>query len=956
MGPIGGAIGGYVGGVIDPTQINGPHIGDGQRQTSEDGVPIPWILGTAPCTGNICMSGPRYEVKKTQGGKGDTTQTNTFEAHQSFAIQICESCDLRDSTIVGILIVRQNGKIVYDVRPESNFMAESAKWAEKVTFYFGGEDQLPDPTMEAIFGVGNTPAMRGSCYAVFRDFNRSEFGDAIPQFDWVVVSEGTVAPASTVYRPGRLSRFTNNHFPLADPLGNYDYTGYWVDGTGGGHTSPTFATIEEVQQYFVDLAAVPALGTPDNFIGYAGRTDFGVGGPYDSTEDFDVTGTQPDVTDLESVILLYQWIVPDGWTTSNGNSMCGDTELGGPWLGAVNGTVVRKVSSHSTVYLDMALCGSDHLEGIYPVCISATRKRMAPVINGVAIPDLPGWYVDPDGNLFSGYSEVVDTFHVLAEATLQSVAPGADDQEYAYYENGPAVRIGDPNYSDSAFWDAALAAAIASGTLPADFAEFYPATVDSAWLENSGDLPLVASGTIPLSTIVQRINRRGGLTDADIDVSELTDLVIGYPIVGQYTAADCIRPLAGCYFFKGSEYDAQIHFHKDGADATFVVDPQDFINGEDEKDEDKRGQAKEYPRLLTGSYIDPTLDFAIGKSKAERRSPDVRAIGEAQLQIPVVMNPDPAWQATEKALKVMWAKQLGTRKFSVPYAVGSKTYLKMVPCMPFGLEGKRYVVDQITLEDGQMLIEASYDRQSAFTSNATAAPTLAPTPPRSTIYGPTILAAMNAPRLRSKDNSPGMYLAACGVLDSWPGCMVQISLDDGETFSDAIKIDIASVMGNLTGSVSAEGSDAEPVPVSIYNGELTNATDAQLSNGVNGFAMIDDDDVLELAQFKTQDETSPKRYNLSEVTRGGLGTAVVDHASGERFVMMSNVVFLPLNADLAGRTIIFRPVTFGTDPALTATYSVVFRPQFSGPVILEYLLDETGARLQDETGAYLLEE
>jgi hypothetical protein len=50
---LGMAIGGAIGGAIDPTKINGPHIGDGQQQMSSDGAPIAWINGTAKVAGTI---------------------------------------------------------------------------------------------------------------------------------------------------------------------------------------------------------------------------------------------------------------------------------------------------------------------------------------------------------------------------------------------------------------------------------------------------------------------------------------------------------------------------------------------------------------------------------------------------------------------------------------------------------------------------------------------------------------------------------------------------------------------------------------------------------------------------------------------------------------------------------------------------------------------------------------
>lgn len=87
-------------------------------------------------------------------------------------------------------MVEQDGKIVYDVRNGAHADADPttlakaimgyAKWANNVDFLYGDEDQLPHPTLEAITGVGNTPSYRGSCIAVFKDFNITASGGRIP--------------------------------------------------------------------------------------------------------------------------------------------------------------------------------------------------------------------------------------------------------------------------------------------------------------------------------------------------------------------------------------------------------------------------------------------------------------------------------------------------------------------------------------------------------------------------------------------------------------------------------------------------------------------------------------------------------------------------------------------------------------------------------------------------------
>lgn len=187
---LGMAIGGLIGGAIAPDHLYGPKIGDGQQQSATDGAVIAWVQGTAMIAGTICQVGPRRQIRHKDSGKGGPV-TVTYTAVQTFAILVCESSEIRDSTISQILMVLQDGKLVYDVRPGSTMLADSNKWKANVDFLYGDEEQLPHPSLEAITGVGNTPYYRGSCVAVFRSFDVSQAGDRIPTFQFVVSSSGS---------------------------------------------------------------------------------------------------------------------------------------------------------------------------------------------------------------------------------------------------------------------------------------------------------------------------------------------------------------------------------------------------------------------------------------------------------------------------------------------------------------------------------------------------------------------------------------------------------------------------------------------------------------------------------------------------------------------------------------------------------------------------------------------
>lgn len=67
-----------------------------------------------------------------------------------------------------------------NVQTASNTTSSIADFDEKLKIYYGDEEQLPDPLIEAAEGVGSTPAYRGLCYLVFDDIPIGDWGNRIP--------------------------------------------------------------------------------------------------------------------------------------------------------------------------------------------------------------------------------------------------------------------------------------------------------------------------------------------------------------------------------------------------------------------------------------------------------------------------------------------------------------------------------------------------------------------------------------------------------------------------------------------------------------------------------------------------------------------------------------------------------------------------------------------------------
>lgn len=212
----GSVVGGIIGGAIDPEQIRGPSIGDAQRQTSQAGVPRPVVYGhPAPFNGNI-IDGEKQarKIEHTEGGKGGPEVT-TERFLLTSAIRICEG------PIAGVLRIWRNDQLVFDRTADGGFpewtggdslarlayiaalRAKTNAFNDRIAIYFGTEDQLPDPTLEAIHGVGNTPYYKGTAYIVVKDDDVTDMRGAAAQWKFEVLSEATEGDAPEV-TPDRL--------------------------------------------------------------------------------------------------------------------------------------------------------------------------------------------------------------------------------------------------------------------------------------------------------------------------------------------------------------------------------------------------------------------------------------------------------------------------------------------------------------------------------------------------------------------------------------------------------------------------------------------------------------------------------------------------------------------------------------------------------------------------------
>lgn len=192
-GAIGGIVGGVVGSYVDPVEVRGPRLDDLRVMSSAYGQTIPLIYGTNNrIAGNVIWSsGLKEHSDKESAGKGGGNTITNYTYSADIAIGI------GSGPCSGLRRIWANGKLLWDINNEySSPTYPYVAWSmandgtlpsinvASIAFYPGNDTQLPDPTIEANLGVGETPAYRGTCYVVLTGLQLADYGNSIPNLEF----------------------------------------------------------------------------------------------------------------------------------------------------------------------------------------------------------------------------------------------------------------------------------------------------------------------------------------------------------------------------------------------------------------------------------------------------------------------------------------------------------------------------------------------------------------------------------------------------------------------------------------------------------------------------------------------------------------------------------------------------------------------------------------------------
>lgn len=931
-------IGGIVGGAIKPEQIQGPRIGEIERQTAAEGGPRPIIFGRSqPIAGNIIADSEPRIVKRKESGKGGP-EVNTESAYRTYAVGVCRG------PITAFLQIWKNGTLVYDAEDPS-MEADNEQFLKTARLYLGGYDQMPSPDLEAVHGVGNVHGYRGTAYMVLADedvteqrgmwsqwqFRVARFAQS-NQGEWWAVrpTESDIATLRYLWRAPSPDAFTTGETrgPPSVGLNNSVWTTCIVKSNKG--TVVLFGSEGTVEVY--NSFGAP-IGTPtiveifsvdENIRRIKNHVDLlvcetTIPGFYFTSADGGYTWIErstPDGLYLRSICRLdsLRWVA-FFQSGSDQRLMYSDQVVPTIW------TEGYSASPAPTSISDMVADGN-------VAVVFASLGRVFRSVGGAVWTYSDIGIVSHSGSFAWSANDVIvfgDTNSINLEISRDK---GQSWQAIDIGQTGKSVHYGGGK------WVVSGRPTFRTIVVSSDDFETFN-IVEMPGSDSTGQNYIVRhvstandykEGFYSLPQLVTELSEYVSMDPSMIDVSLLDGyLVRGLTITNTYPAYEILKTLSQFFFFMPSNVSGQVKFVPFGGNTVATISDDDLVGEVDDEDSEmiRRSDALVVPPKLHLNYFDVNGGLNTDKQSSERPR-NGRAYGEQSMQTPVTSDADEAATVVAKTHAMMVEQQRGEVKFSLP---DKFLYLTESDPIFFQNEGRtdRLVITKVETQIGQQDYTAVRDRQSIHTLSVEGFPAAPVTRPPSNVIGQTLIEFIDSPILRSADDQLGYYIAVSGVFPAWRGCQIELSIDGGETWADSAVVGTGTVMGALLTEMPdhpqeyPDENSSIQVTISTADGALFDTTIAGMMNRLN-LAMIGD----EMVNFATVDEPSEGVWDVSYFLRGRKGTETSAHEVGERFVMLDNVFFVPADLTLLNRTLTFRATSLGTSVADATIISAAF--------------------------------
>lgn len=417
-----------------------------------------------------------------------------------------------------------------------------------------------------------------------------------------------------------------------------------------------------------------------------------------------------------------------------------------------------------------------------------------------------------------------------------------------------------------------------------------------------------------IADVLEDLCNRAGLDDTEIDLTEISSEVHGVRLMPG-PAGGMIDTLMAGLSLQAVGTGTQIAFRPIEQSLAASITEDELLAGSEGRFPIRRLREDELPRSVSINHIDPARDYQAGMQIQQRQT--TRSVQATVIDAPVAMSAEQAFSAIDAMLYRAWTARVQYGPFGLP-----RKYLKLEPGDVIEVE-----VDGVTHSVRLRTVAIGADYALQCTGEAYDAAVLTgasgggsgdfggQTMPN---YGDTSLRLLDVPALTDAEaDQIGYRVAATGSGSAWRSGVLEVSVDDGTTWSTATTLLAYTTMGYAGATPlpdppanigAANIDDVSTVSVTCIKGSLASVSDELLVAGANR-ALIGS----EMIQFGTASLVSGTTYTLSHLLRGRRGTegAMTGHVADEPFTMLSGAPFVAASVADIGTPLQFRITPHG---------------------------------------------
>lgn len=384
-------------------------------------------------------------------------------------------------------------------------------------------------------------------------------------------------------------------------------------------------------------------------------------------------------------------------------------------------------------------------------------------------------------------------------------------------------------------------------------------------------------GVVPLGELVKLICAWVGFADNEIDVTGLVGsntIVRGYVVDNIMSPREALNPLFSAYLFDGWESGDLLKFQLRANTGFTTINSDEFVTRNENPSGYKltRAQETELPQASRVSYIDEAIEFQVGSTGAEKQTG--ASVQTVELRFPIVLPADVVRVISEIIIQESWVAREKLELELPPSRVG----MDPADGITTTLGGRTLNFRVTEINRGSHLeIKAETIESSIYDALVTgAAGALMGTV---TVYGKTVLHFMDLPLVTGEESRPWAPRLAAYQGPFPPA--VNVFEEVGSDLLLRSQITQPTQMGILAADLQAgphtiidEGSIIQ-VDWNDFNYQLTSDTEINVRAGANALAIRTSAGEWEIIKFINSAFQSGRRWNLSRLIRGQLGSYAI---------------------------------------------------------------------------------